>query len=301
MDRIECERIIKEHCIKMSILSENYEVKKVESILDSIIASIIRSDLVYIDIIDFINDVNNDNVIDIKILQEGGNLYDYVNKKWINFAKSLFRQRSVGLKTPNVASGEGELLFLFSSKHVRKPKKGDLSINGESIELKGNEVRVMGKITGSHFRKKTLEICNKYKLIPNISENNLESVEIEKRNHFEYWKNQLSNMSHENQIHFIKEYLECVGDSSDINLESLFTNNDLEYNKLIKSIVKILYKSMVVNDKFDKFILLGDGTDVKVFSNNIEDFNTMVDNNIIKICGNFFRINQDYKIGWYIS
>jgi hypothetical protein len=113
MKLIDLETRLLEHCYDMSILKKDANQKKKESILDSIVAAIIRSETPFEDVISCINDVNEDKVIDINFFKNGGNINDYINPKWINFAKSLWRQRSVGLGTPNAASGECELMFIF--------------------------------------------------------------------------------------------------------------------------------------------------------------------------------------------
>lgn len=57
----------------------------------------------------------------------------------------------------------------------------------------------------------------------------------------------------------------------------------------------------MVNDRsFDKFIILGDGSNAKILSNDLNKFNQDVDSGVIEIKSDFFRINQDANIGWYI-
>lgn len=44
-------------------------------------------------------------------------------------------------------------MFLFLSKKIKKPTRGDLEVNGEIIELKGERhVRVMSEVRGKDFR-----------------------------------------------------------------------------------------------------------------------------------------------------
>jgi hypothetical protein len=57
----------------------------------------------------------------------------------------------------------------------------------------------------------------------------------------------------------------------------------------------------MLNDRsFDKFIILGDGTNAKILGNDLNKFNKDIDNGIIEIKSDYFRINQDANIGWYI-
>jgi len=296
----ELENILIEHCCDNGILKKNSVKKKKESILDSLIAAIIRSETSLDDVKECIIDINNNNVIDLDFFVNGGNVYDYINPKWLKFAKALWRQRSVGLGTPNSASGEGELMFIFLSSKIKKPSKGDLLLNGENIEIKGENIRVNGKISGKSFRLLTLDICKKYNLNPNISyKTNLKAVEIEKPQHYTHWKNELNKLSFIDQKQFIIDYLKCI-DNNIHNVDEIF-NPEFDFKKFIKKIVKILYHSMIIDRAFDKFIILGNGSNAKILNNNINDFNDKIDNENILILSDYFRINQDANIGWYIS
>jgi hypothetical protein len=296
----ELENILLEHCFEMSILKRNANQKKKDSILDSLIAAIIRSETSFEDVISCINDVKDNKVVNLDFFKDGGNIDNYINKKWLKFAKALWRQRSVGLGTPNAASGEGELMFIFLSPKIKKPTRGDLEIDGESIEIKGEDVRVNGKISGKNFRNKTLLVCNKYGLTPNnANRTNLPAVEVEKQQHEVHWNNELNKLSINNRISFISEYFKCI-DDNDFDASFLFSNGLLNFKELKKSIVKKLYESMINDRLFDKFIILGDGTNAKILSSDIVKFNKNVDNGIIEVKSDYFRINQDANIGWYI-
>lgn len=300
MNLTELENILLQHCYNMSILKEDAPSKKKDSILDSLIAAIVRSETSYEDVVECINDVNENKVIDIDFFNKGGNVEDFINHKWLNFAKALWRQRSVGLGTPNAASGEGELMFIFLSSEIKKPTRGDLLIGDEEIELKGEGVRVNGKIGGNQFRLKTIEVAKRYNLIPNKTyRTNLDAVEIEKSQHEDYWKSELSKLDIQNQKEFVSEYLSIIdGDSHKV--EHLFEDNQFNFNSLRKEIVKILYTDMVNDRQFDKFILLGDGSNAKILSSDYKSFNEKVDNNTIGIASDYFRVNQSANIGWYI-
>jgi len=192
-DLEELKGILLNHCYNMSILKKNAFEKKKESILDSLLISVIRANLSIEDIKECIKEVNENKIVNVEFFDNGGNLFkDYIKPKWVTFAKELFRQRSGGLGTPNSASGEGELMFLFLSNKIKKPTKGDLLINGEIVELKGEkDIRVFAEIRGNDFRKKTLEICKKFNLNPNkakISKKEIYAVEIEKPQHLIYWE-----------------------------------------------------------------------------------------------------------------
>ena len=303
----ELERILLEHCYNMGILKQNAFQKKKEAILDNLIASIVRTNLSLEEVKDCIEDVKKDKIVDLNFFKKGGNLFkNYISPKWSKFAKALFRQRSVGLGTPNSASGEGELMFLFLSKKIKKPTKGDLQIGNKIMELKGEQVRVQGRVRGRDFRDKTLKICKEFGLIPNkskVKKKEINAVELEKAQHFVYWKKELSKLSSSKQKEFINKWLSCLDNKKhEDSINKIFKNNSFNQKLLIKEIVKILYSVMVDNGNFDEFIILGNGEDVKIFSKNKEDFNKKVDEGIIEITKwDYFRINQYFNIGWYIA
>lgn len=300
MNLKELENILLQHCYNMSILKEDAPSKKKDSILDSLIAAIVRSETSYEDVVECINNVNQNKVIDIEFFNKGGNVENFINPKWLSFAKALWRQRSVGLGTPNAASGEGELMFIFLSPEITKPTRGDLLIGNEEIELKGEGVRVNGKIGGNQFRLKTVEIAKRYNLTPNKTyRTNLDAVEIEKSQHEDYWKIELSKLNIEQQKEFVAEYLSVI-DGDTHNVENLFKDDKFNFDSLRKEIVKILYTDMVNDRQFDKFILLGDGSNAKILSSDYKSFNEKVDNNTIGIASDYFRVNQSANIGWYI-
>jgi hypothetical protein len=299
----EWKNILLDHCYNLGILRRSALDKKKDSILDSLIISIIRANLTIDDIKECIKDVNKNEVINIKFFKKGGNLFkDYVNPKWLNFAKELFRQRTVGLGTPNAASGEGELMFLFLSKNISKPTRGDLKIDDEIIELKGDVVRVMGEIRGKEFRKKTLSVCEEFNLTPNkANTTNLDAVEIEKFQHLNHWKKELAKLSLQKQKEFIAKWLSCLDDEKhEDSVSKIFNQGTFDHEIFIKEIVKILYSVTVESGNFDKFVILGNGENAKIISKDVEDFNKKIDNGEIITQSDYFRINQQNNIGWYI-
>jgi len=306
-ERIERENLLLEHCYNMGILKQNALSKKKEAILDNLIGLIVRTNLTIEQVKECILDVEKEEVINLDFFKKGGNLFkDYINPKWVKFAKALFRQRSVGLGTPNSASGEGELMFLFLSKKIKKPTKGDLQIGNKIMELKGEQVRVQGRVRGKDFREKTLKICKEFGLTPNkskVKKKEINAVEIEKSQHLEHWKKELSKLSNPKQKEFISKWLSCLDNNKhEDSVNKIFKNNYFNQKQLIKEIVKILYAVMVDNGNFDEFIILGNGENAKIFSKDKEDFNKKVDEGIIEITKwDYFRINQDFNIGWYIA
>ena len=122
---------------------------------------------------------------------------------------------------------------------------------------------------------------------------------MKKQQHETHWLNELNKLSIDDRISFISDYFKCI-DGNDFDASFLFSNDLLDFKELKKSIVKILYKSMVNDRSFDKFIILGDGSNAKILGSDLVKFNENVDNGVIEVKSDYFRINQDANIGWYI-
>lgn len=289
----------------MGILKKHAPSKKKESVLDSIIAATVRSHTTFEQIEDCIRDVENDDVIDTDIFNVGGNIADFINPRWQNLAKALWRQRSAGLGTPNAASGEGELMFLFLSPKIKKPKRGDLIVGGQKIELKASDARIMGRVSGKIFRKRTLEVCKKFNLTPNFNKVCLQAVELEKRQHLDHWNYELNKLKLYKQEQFVDEWFLCLNEDGNgnfnqktkCNMFSPFFNHSM----LLKNIALKLYSDMVDNEGFDKFVILGNGENVKVVKGCVWDLSQKIDDAYINLKTDYFRVNQDTNIGWYIN
>lgn len=305
IDLVELEDVLLTHCYSMSLLKLSDKQKKKDSILDSLVAAVIRSQTSLDDLKEFMVDVVNDVVLDISLFDRGGNVFGFIKPKWHKLASALWRQRSTGLGTPNAASGEGELMFIFISPLIKKAKKGDLLINGDNFELKGEEVRVSSKVTGKDFRLKTLELCKEYGLTPNTSKSkkgglNLFAVELEKEPHRSHWVSQLATIDFCSRKSFVSGWLSLI-DGFEHNVDSLFISEVLDFDILKKYIVKLLYRCLVSDRNFDKFVILGDGSNVKIFSNDLNLFDDCIDSEKLTIKKDFFRINQDALLGWYVE
>ncbi len=316
MELEKLENKIKNHLINFHILNKSAEEKKINSILDSIFGAIVRSKTSFIDFNLFLEDITNELVFNHEFLSNGGNIYNYICCKWENICRHLFRLRPVGLGTPNAASGEGELLLNFISKYLSKPKKGDLNykyieegITKDIIyEIKGSGFRVFGNITEKSFNEAALKVAKKHKFEPNISKrSNISAVELEKNCHLNYWNNEFKYHCREDIFKFIEDWLRLINNNFNMDKESqsynlLNNNNELQIEYLKKIIVKQLFTKFVENSNFNYLIYLGNnGENCKVITNEEEKFNSMIDNNEIKISDDYFRINQDNKIGFYID
>ena len=297
--------IIKSQCERIHIWHENSESKKINDILDNIIISIINSNLSYADVIDLIHDINTNNVIDTSILFIGGNLWEKINIRWRNLAKNMFERRPIGIGTPNAASGEGELMFLFLAGHkVSKPSKGDLLLDNKKIELKGIFPRIQGSISGDDFRKRTIKCANLHHVQVNksFSKKNIDAVELEKKQWSDFYVNQFQHMKINQSKSFCNDWLKCIDEKDHTqNVNKVFVNGEFNFELFKKEIVKILFEIHLQNNQFDYYVILGDGNDVKVISSSLEEFTKRIDDGSIELSGDYFRVCQRYPIGWYIK
>jgi len=86
----EMREILMEHIYNMNILKKSDDEKKKNKIMDTLIGITLRCGLDNNDIRDFIKDVNDDKVIDLSILDKGGNIINFINNKLIDFLSNLW-------------------------------------------------------------------------------------------------------------------------------------------------------------------------------------------------------------------
>lgn len=81
---------------------------------------------------------------------------DFVHADHFPFFVKLIENNLKGFGTPNAAIGKGEGALIVFSPSVKKPKKGDLDIQGCSFEVKGDGGKISAKTTGKELNKKML-------------------------------------------------------------------------------------------------------------------------------------------------
>ena len=260
-----------------------------------------------IDLEKFENDYNNDTIIiNFEFFSTVGlHIWtDYINPYYLDFSKRLFSCRPTGLGTPNSAVGEGEFLFNVISTSITKPKKGDLQIKNSIKELKSENDRVYSDVSGKEFNRRTLLLCEKDNLIPNVCDKNRQGVELaESGKKQEHWKKELLKLNIEDRKIFLSNWLietntftkETADDVSNKCLE----NGMIDVIKLRKEIVKSFNRKTLESRGEYKHKLFFKNEKLFIIDNNPNNFDKMVDDDLIKIGSTFFRIFQSEKIGWY--
>ncbi len=253
----------------------------------------------------------------VHFVYEEGNIFDTIEKyigentdnessRCINlFLREIAKLNPTGLnKSPNACCGKWELLYRILRPESIQPKTGDIDDNGKKLEIKGKLVRFSAaSITGNRYIKESNSafkdtqfsgnntITKKYK--------GKKVFEIEKKTHEAHYGNQFLNNPDE-AINAIAKYLTLLEleetDEKAIEESKKIINIDPEnYQKRLR---KYLLKKFFNNYKdrvgFDRLIIFGEGDNVK-FIDNEEDLNKLT------ITKDYFRIGQDFKIGWYVE
>jgi len=292
--------------------SKNKSIKARNDIKERFISKIIKI-IPFDDLDEFIKDYKDNNIFDpICYTINGSNLLKYVKKdKYIDFVKELFEVRSFGIGTPNAASGEGEFLAAMLSSLVVLSKTkdgGDLIFNNKKIEIKSGDLggagtRVYANCTGNAFLKGTMSLAKKYGYCPNNCNNGRKAVEFYKQdnNTKNHWTDQFKN-----NIVKASEFIhECmiianINIPKDIIENKCFDANIFNSENFLKEMIKHMWKTG--NRYWDYFTYINPITyDIRVIDNNHETFFKYINNGTIVIGNNYFRVFQDFKLGWYIN
>jgi len=240
-----------------------------------------------------------------------GNLWDSLltyfdgNHTYLKFCKDVSELTPSGLNTsPNACCGKFELLYRLLRPQTIQPPRGDILDNGVKIEIKGKTgddggVRISStELTGKTYKTNNDFVFKNTSIKPNnVKTGGLKNTavyEIEKSQHNEHYTREFERDIPLSKG-FIKKYLEINGwISSDNDIEHIFANNKWHQDELQQFILKKLFVEYKTKNGFDKMIIFGDGTNVKILES--ED-----DLHKITIVSDYFRINQTANIGWYIA
>jgi hypothetical protein len=232
-----------------------------------------------------------------------GNLFNNINTyfktdKYNKFWRNVFELKPDGLSTsPNASCGKVELLYRLLRPNSRQPPKGDIIDEGVEIDIKGNDIRLNHKkMTGKDYKVMTDNLFDTTKIQPNIVPSGKlkgnSAYEIEKKRHEPHFKKEFSKINSDERIELIDQYFKKIDIKGDTrcNAEKVFETG--EYNRI--KLVTIIIQDFMKNLDSYKWIIFGDGTNVK-------DLRTIDDLYKFEIEEDYFRINQPYKLGWYIK
>jgi hypothetical protein len=268
-----------------------------------------------IDFDTFLTDYKEDKIIDVSFLDKAGihKWHSFVNPKYLNVAKELFTYRPAGLGTPNAQCGEGEFMLFVLSPRCKKPKKGDVMVNGSVKEFKDDKPRVYSKnTTGNSFRLKTLELCYEYNLEPLADKNNRKSVELtecktqSKTSKMKqmYWDLQLNKLSIDDRIQFVKKWLILTNAFSENDAlksaKRILINGTLNRTTLQTEICKYFFKKQLPDTPGDNILMFNNDLVVNI-EYNFDTFSKLFDDKTLVPQSNYFRVFQNFPLAWYYT
>jgi hypothetical protein len=237
-----------------------------------------------------------------------GNIWETIteyfneNNKYVAFFRDIAEITPIGLNTsPNACCGKFELFYRLLRPESLQPKKGDIMDNGEICEIKGKTieggVRISDtELTGKEYKRICSKIFEQHITGNIVKKGGLSgenAYEIEKKQYCEHYKIEFGKDINSSKK-LIKNYFDENGWAiMDDEIETIFEHNDWNQDKMNRIILKKMFNKYKIQKGFNKMVVFGDGTNVKILS---------TDNDLDKIIiiADYFRINQAINVGWYI-
>jgi len=240
------------------------------------------------------------------LLGDHENLFDFVSPEYQEFCEIMLQLRPVGLGTPNAMVGEGEFLAVFCSPRAelsKKSNRGDIIVDGKTIELKGASIRIMGDVTGVAVQRHAQKISAKYEVEPNSCSRNRTAFEPWDKNgakqKVQHWLQQFERLGVERSCAYLNELCGAFMRCEEADFSPCFdAGGKFDAFCLQRVILKKLFCAM--EKEWDAFTVL-DGKQIKCLPNDGKIFAEMVDSGRVIITGNYFRSFQNAKIGLYIG
>ena len=233
-----------------------------------------------------------------------GNIWEYMmtyfnNNKYVCLFKTIFSLTPCGLSTsPNAACGKGELFYRLLRPYSIQPSKGDIIDTSIKKELKGKQVRISSSNTnGKEYNNIT------HKLFNGCIEGNIPKTgglkgqlcfEIEKFQYKNHYETCFLKVPFDIRLKLFIELLTKLKIDGNVEIKAMSIVekgfDQEKYQKILLEDWFIKYKK----DNFDELIILGNGEDIKIIKD-ISDLDKL------KIYNDFFRINQNGLLGWYVK
>jgi len=251
------------------------------------------------DIDEFISSYDEDEIFDPNCLfGNHDNVYDFVLPKYRKIAKILFEYRPIGLGTPQAMVGEGELMCLAMSPRVgiaKKKNTGDITVDDSPIEMKGEQVRIMGDITGIELQTRAKSLAKEFGIKPNTCTRNRKAYEPwgMSPSKISHWQNEFKEIGKPEAV----EFLSLLFDAPKARFTGCWTDGWFDAELLNKVILKMLFRQM--EKLWEAFTIIeSDGRIVSITADP-DEFDRMVDDDVIYVTGDYIRSFQPVKIGLY--
>lgn len=258
----------------------------------------------------FISDYKKDIIFNPTcLLGNHPDIFQFVVEEYRDLAQIMFEMRPVGLGTPNAMVGEGEFMSLFFSPRVgisKEKNKGDLTVNGKAIELKGTQLRFFSsmKTTGKQVQAHAEKISAAYGIKPNLSTGNRTAYEpwdsgrSAKLNKSEHWTNQFSKIGKIQTKKYLAELCECFMECSVEDFDNCFKKDKFDAESLQLLIVSKFFKGM--EKEWDAFTQINEGK-ITCITDDQKAFDQLIKTGKLKMDGNYFRSFQDIVVGLYVK
>ena len=253
-----------------------------------------------IDIDKFISSYEIDEIFDPNCLfGDHDNVYDYVLPKYRKIAKVLFDYRPVGLGTPNAAVGEGEFMCLALSPRVgitKKKNMGDISVDETRfVEMKGEQVRIMDDSIGIDFQKRAKSLAKKFGIKPNKCNRNRTAYEPcgDSPPKVSHWIDEFKRIGKTEAVDFLSLLFEVPK----ARFTKCWTDGIFDYTLLNKVMLKMFFRQQ--EKLWEAFTIIESNGRIVSITSDPDEFDRMVDDDLIVITGNYMRSFQPVKQGLY--
>jgi hypothetical protein len=274
----------------------------------------------------YVGDYNKDVIFNPScLLANNDNIFSFVADNYKELAKIMFSQRPVGLGTPNAMVGEGEFMALFFSPRVgiaKQKGKGDLTVDGKGIELKGTQLRFFSpmKTTGKQVQTHAIEVSLRYGVLPNKAGKGKNSKDTDfqpwgncfgdavtskgkprkdPRGIKQHWIEQFKKLGIEKSCQYLAEFCGVFVECQPKDFADCFDTNGLFIESTFQFLlVKKMFAGM--EKKWDAFTQIDNGR-ISCITDDIKQFNQMVDSGKLKMDGCYFRSNQPITVGLYVK
>jgi hypothetical protein len=240
------------------------------------------------------------------LLKTQPNIFDSVTPDYLEFCQTMFSLRPVGLGTPNAMVGEGEFMSIFSSPRVGISKKkncGDITVDDKTVEMKGSELRIMGKVTGKVVQKHAQSLAKIYNIKPNPAKGNRTAFEpwdpsdsLGKATH---WISQFKVLGVEKSCAYLNElcssFIICEAKDFKVCFDDKKVFKPIELQKVI---LKKLFAAM--DKRWDAFTVI-DNNKITCLDKDEKRFDKLVESGEVVVSGSYFRSFQDTNVGLYIQ
>ncbi len=254
-----------------------------------------------VDIEEFISSYDKDEMFNPDCLfTDQVNVFDYIKPKYRTLAKILFSCRPIGLGTPNAMVGEGEFMCLLLSPRVgisKKKDSGDITVDDRPVEMKGEQVRIMGNITGIELQNRAEFVAKEFDIKPNEVNGGRSAYEPWGRSpaKLSHWQKQFNTIGKNKSIDFLASLFEKPKEI----FNECFDNDIYDATKLNKVILKMLFRDM--KKKWEVFTIIESNGRITTITSDLDEFEDKVDNNKIVVTADYFRSFQNINIGLYCN